>query len=111
MILGFKFRNGYGRRVNRPTREVEGVRTPAANYRIRVVGVLGDEWSERAHGLTVSVRRSETEGIFTELVGELADRAALMGVLDTLYTHGASLLSVERVGKDGATIVEQGLSP
>ena len=102
MILGFKFRNGYGRRVNRPTREVEGVRTPAATYRIRVAEVLGDEWSERAHGLTVSVRRSETEGIFTELVGELADRAALMGVLDTLYTHGANLLSVERIEKGGA---------
>ena len=97
--------------MNRPTREVEGVRTPAATYRIRVAEVLGDEWSERAHGLTVSVRRSENGGSFTELIGELVDQAELMGVLDALYAHGARLLSVERVGEDGAIVVEQGHSP
>ena len=79
-------------------------RTPGATYRIRVAGGLGDEWSERAHDMTVSVHRREPEGSFSELTGELADEAALMGVLDALYTHGARLLSVERLEKDGASL-------
>ena len=45
--------------------------------------------------MTISVDRSEPERISTELIGELPDEAALMGVLDMLYTHGAPLLSVE----------------
>ena len=83
--------------MNSPIHDSEGVQTSAATYRIRVAEVLGDEWSERAHGLTVSVRRSQTGGSFTELVGELVDQAALMGVLDALYSHGAHLLRVERI--------------
>ena len=79
--------------------EIDPVRTSGSTYRIRVAGVLGEEWSERAHGMTVTVRRSEPEGRFTELVGELPDEAALMGVLDALYAHGARLLGVERVVK------------
>ena len=79
--------------------EIDPVRTSGSTYRIRVAGVLGEEWSERAHGMTVTVRRSETEGRFTELVGELPDEAALMGVLDALYAHGATLLGVERVAE------------
>ena len=93
------------------TRATEGDQTSAATYRIRVAEVLGDEWTERAHGMTVSGLRSETEGSCSELFGELPDEAALMGVLDALYSHGAHLLSVERVGKHSAIVVEQGLSP
>jgi hypothetical protein len=80
------------------THEIGAVRPPPATYRIRVAGVLGDEWTDRTQGMAVSVRRSESEGAFTELVGELVDEAALMGVLDALYTHGARLLSVDRIG-------------
>jgi hypothetical protein len=78
------------------TRETGRARESATNYRIRVADVLGEEWSERANGMTVSVRRSEPDGRCTELYGELADEAALMGVLKALYDHGARLLSVER---------------
>ena len=31
----------------------------------------------------------------TELTGPLADQAALMGVIDRLYSYGAQLLSIE----------------
>lgn len=71
-----------------------------AIYRIRVSGALGEEWSRRAQGMALSVHRGEPEGTFTELAGELADEAALMGVLEALYTHGAHLLSVEHVDED-----------
>ena len=83
-----------------PRREIDPARTSASTYRIRVADVLGEEWSERAHGMTVTVHRSEPEGPFTELVGELPDEAALMGVLDALYAHGARLLGVERVDEE-----------
>jgi hypothetical protein len=35
---------------------------------------------------------------FAELTGQLADEAALMGVLEHLYNLGVPLLGVERVG-------------
>ncbi len=80
-------------------------------YRIRVSGALGEEWSRRAQGMTLSVHRSEPEKTFTELAGELADEAALMGLLDALYIHGAHLLSVEHVDEGKATVVKIEDSP
>ena len=79
----------------RHTRTAHPERVADGTYRIRIAGVLGDEWSGRVHGMTISVDRSEPERSCTELIGELPDEAALMGVLDMLYTHGARLLSVE----------------
>jgi hypothetical protein len=68
-----------------------------AAYRIRVAGALGENWSQLVRGLTVTVHRAGTLGTTTDLSGRLVDEAALMGVLETLYTHGARLLSVERL--------------
>ena len=72
---------------------------PAAvpSFRIRVAGVLGEEWSARAHEMTVLVDRSKPGRSFSELMGPLPDDAALMGILVSLYNHGARLLIVERV--------------
>ena len=92
-----------------PTQESDRATTQAATYRIQVSGELGEEWSERAQGMTVSIRRSETENSFTELIGELPDDAAVMGVLDALYAHGAHLLSVERVETDRSGAIPQTL--
>ena len=74
---------------------------PAAgpSFRIRVAGVLGEEWSARAHEMTVSVDRSKPGQSWSELMGPLPDDAALMGVLESLYIHGARLLIVERIGQ------------
>jgi len=74
--------------------------TGRATYRIRVACLLGQEWSERAAGMRIIVRRTEGGLDTTELFGPLADEAALMGVLETLYDCGARLLSVERVDDD-----------
>ena len=73
---------------------------PPTAYRIRVSGVLGEEWSERAQGMTILVDHSKPGGSFTELIGDLPDEAALMGVLEALYSHGAHLLSVEHIETD-----------
>lgn len=74
----------------------------AATYRIRVAGSLDGSWSERAEGMKVIVHSGTGEGRTTDLVGTLPDQAALMGILDTLYSHGARLLRVESLQPDEA---------
>jgi hypothetical protein len=97
--------------MTNPLLESELGRTRATTYRIRVAGALDEEWFRRAQGMTVSVQHSESEGSHTELIGELSDEAALMGVLEALYDHGARLLSVERVEEDRSTSARQGDAP
>ena len=67
----------------------------AGVYRIRVVGRLGLEWTDRLHEMTVKTHHEQDHGVITELCGTLPDQAALMGMLQQLYGHGAPLLSVE----------------
>jgi len=69
-----------------------------ATYRIRVQGLLDPEWSERLGGMTVTVREGPDGAHFAELTGPLVDEAALMGVLERLYSLRLPLLAVERVG-------------
>ena len=99
--------------MTRPTQEIDPDRAGLARYRIRVAGALGEEWSRRAQGMTLSVHRSEPKKTFTELIGALPDEAALMGILDALYNYGARLLSVEHVDEDGTSVVklEDSLEP
>ncbi|MEJ2483404.1 MAG: hypothetical protein P8049_09910, partial [Gemmatimonadota bacterium] len=73
--------------------------------------VLGDEWTDHTQGMAVSVRRLESGSAFTELVGELVDEAALMGVLDALYTHGARLLSVDHIGQEESSGISRADPP
>ena len=70
------------------------------NYRIRVEGRLGAEWSDRLGGLQIS---TESEGArsITTLSGPLIDQAALLGVVNVLYDLQLAILSVERL--DAAT--------
>ena len=83
-----------------PSSNFESQGTRGATYRIRVAGALGENWSQLVRGLTVTVHRAGTLGTTTDLSGRLADEAALMGVLEMLYTHGARLLSVERLDEE-----------
>ncbi len=65
----------------------------AAQYRIRVEGGLNPaaDWVD---GLTISI--SENPAV-TTLTGTLTDQAALHGLLQTLYSLGLPLLTVERL--------------
>jgi hypothetical protein len=74
----------------------------STTVRIRVAGRLDASWSERTGGLDIAVREGVGTGPVTELTGEVADQAALMGVLQQLYTLGLRLLTVEQVGAKGA---------
>jgi hypothetical protein len=69
---------------------------PPAHYRIRIRGHLDPTWSAWFDSLTVTQADDGT----TELVGPLADQAALFGLLARLRDLGATLLQVERLPAD-----------
>ena len=52
-----------------PAPETHSGRHAVATCRIRVAGVLDEEWSGRAHGVAVSMHPSEPGASFTELSG------------------------------------------
>lgn len=55
-------------------------------YRIRVLGLLDESWSERLGGLRIKECWPEDhERSATELVGKMNDQAELLGLLNTLY--------------------------
>jgi hypothetical protein len=69
---------------------------PPGNYRIRVEGRLGTEWSDRLGGLQISTESEGTRSI-TMLSGPLIDQASLLGVVNVLYDLQLTILSVERL--------------
>ena len=71
--------------------------TPAT-YKIRVKGYLDSSWSDRLSGLAISRSSQEDEPEVTTLYGQLADQAALAGVLSALYGLHLPILSVECQG-------------
>lgn len=62
----------------------------ATIYRISVKGRLSDHWAEWFEGLTITPGRNGT----TELVGPVADQAALHGLLAKIRDLGLPILSV-----------------
>ncbi|CAB5092750.1 hypothetical protein D3OALGA1CA_2928 [Olavius algarvensis associated proteobacterium Delta 3] len=69
-------------------------------YRIRVIGSLDPDWSDRLGGMYISTRNEEDQGAVTSLVGTLSDQAALSGILNTLYEMHYTLLSVKFLGEE-----------
>ena len=67
----------------------------AATYRICVSGLLGANWSRRLMGMGIRTMQPAGEPPATVLEGELADQAALIGVLLALYELQMPLLSIE----------------
>jgi len=72
-----------------------------AKYRIRVHGRLEAQWAARLGDLTVAVRDGDGQAAATDITGWITDQAALMGVLEQLYSMGLTLLTVERL-EEGA---------
>ncbi len=68
----------------------------SGNYRIRVLGLLDESWSDRLGGLRITAHNlKDREGPVTELFGKVRDQAELAGLLNTLYELHMTLLSVE----------------
>jgi hypothetical protein len=71
------------------------------NYRIRVEGLINENWSDRLGGLRITAcSPKDQEGPVTELFGQVRDQAKLAGVLNSLYELHLTLLSVEYIDGD-----------
>ena len=71
------------------------------SYRIRVLGLLDERFSERLGGLRINPRsQQDSEEPVTELVGQVRDQAELAGLLNDLYELHLTLRSVEYIDDD-----------
>jgi len=72
-----------------------------AVYRVRLQGVLGHEWGDWIDGMHIISYGCDTDNNVptTMLVGEVADQAALAGVLNLVFTLGLPLLDVTWLGR------------
>jgi hypothetical protein len=68
-----------------------------AHYRISVLGRIDPTMSDLLGSMTISPDTVEADPPITTLEGELADQAALVGVLNTLYELHLLVLLVKRL--------------
>ncbi len=66
-----------------------------ATYRIRIQGVLDDQWSDCLGGMSITISEEEDHKMVTTLLGRLTDQADLVGVINTLYDLHRPILLVE----------------
>ncbi len=66
-----------------------------ARYQIKLLGRLGAQWAEALDDFTVAVQASEGAPAVTTLLGQVADQAALFGLLSRIRDLGLPLLLVE----------------
>ncbi len=67
----------------------------ARTYEIQVQGRIGERWTHWFDDLRVTTQEQEGSTT-TTLSGAVADQAALLGLLQKLYTLGLPLLLVQR---------------
>lgn len=72
----------------------------AGTYAIHVQGWLDESWSDALGGMRIRGSGSGRHAS-TILVGRIADQAALISILNTLYDLGLPILSVEYVSTLG----------
>ena len=65
-------------------------------YEIRVTGILTEHWSDWFEGLAIQAGPTDE----TVLSGQLADQAALYGVLAKIQALNLTLISVHRLSKE-----------
>jgi hypothetical protein len=74
-----------------------------ATYQICVQGSLDPSWSDMLHGAAISSQSLFDEDqrpvTLTVLTGRMTDQAALLGVLNAVYSLGLPLVSVARMSE------------
>jgi hypothetical protein len=73
--------------------------SPTETYEIRIQGHLDDRWATWFHGMEIV---TDLDGI-TLIRGEVADQAALHGVIERVRDLGLPLLSVTSTGTTSPT--------
>lgn len=69
----------------------------SAHYRIQAQGGFNPAWLDFLSGQWVLGGQQASHQGVTILVGQVVDQAALLGVLEQLYSLGLPLLSIERL--------------
>ena len=72
----------------------------AAHYRIYAQGRFEAGWLDMLSGVWMIADHRSADKDVTILLGEVADQAALMGVLEQLYSLGFPLLLVEHLAEE-----------
>jgi hypothetical protein len=67
-------------------------------YEIQVEGRIGLRWSHWFGDMRIAVRDQPGQPATTQLLGRVTDQAALLGLLQNLYSVGLPLLLVRRIG-------------
>jgi len=67
----------------------------SAVYRIKIQGRLDPSWITNMCDMTVHHDIGQDQRVVTTITGELADQAALMGILNLVYDLRCPLLSLE----------------
>ncbi len=62
-------------------------------YQVRLEGHLGDQWTDRFEGLTITLEENGD----TLLTGSVVDQAALFGLLKKVRDLGMPLVSLNRI--------------
>ena len=70
-------------------------------YRIQVEGPISERWTHWFDDMTIVVGDSEGAPAITTLTGPVTDQAALLGLLQKLYTLRLPLLLVTREEVEG----------
>ena len=71
-----------------------------ATYCICVEGNMDSDYAKRYWGMKLSHVEETGEPGEIALVGEVADQAALVGIINALYNAGYAVVSVERIHPD-----------
>jgi len=71
----------------------------AAIYKIVVQGELDQNWSLKEWGLQLNTIRGSDRKVFSSLVGQINDQAALSGILNALYDRHMTVVSVNMLSE------------
>ncbi len=65
-------------------------------YRIKVCGVIDERWFTY-YGNMVLEKEEKGERPYTTIIGQVADQAALLGILNLLYDMQLPLVSIQYI--------------
>lgn len=88
---------GRGTKMANLHRSVMDETTP---YRIWVQGRVSERWIIRHWDLNTIEVKPWSESPGTQMVGEIIDQAALIGLINMLYDMGHAIIAVERLPAD-----------
>ncbi len=66
----------------------------SVQYQIRLLGRLGEDWSDWFDGMAITTEVDPTDQPITVLTGPVTDQAALHGLLTKVYNLGLPLMAV-----------------